>query len=88
MRATLIFKKLSIFCFTNFEKKLLYYLICMTVLPACMYVHHVCTLEVKEDIGCPETGVTDSCEAPCGCWDLNLDPLEEQQVLLVMEPSH
>ena len=22
--------------------------------------------------------VTDSCEPPCGCWDLNSRPLEEQ----------
>jgi hypothetical protein len=35
----------------------------------------------------PETGVTDSCELPCWCWELNLDPLEEQPVLLTTEPS-
>lgn len=23
-------------------------------------------------------GVTESCVPPCGCWELNLDPLEEQ----------
>jgi hypothetical protein len=28
------------------------------------------------------------CEPPCGCWDLNLGPLEEQSVLLPAEPSH
>ena len=28
-----------------------------------------------------------SCELPCGCWELNLDPLEEQPVLLTTEPS-
>ena len=31
--------------------------------------------------------VTDSCEPPCGCWDLNSGPLEEQSVLLTTEPS-
>jgi hypothetical protein len=31
--------------------------------------------------------VTDGCEPPCGCWDLNLGPLEEQLVLLTAEPS-
>ena len=36
---------------------------------------------------CPGTGITDSCGLPCGCWELNLDPLEEQPVLLTTEPS-
>ncbi|EDL91225.1 rCG56442 [Rattus norvegicus] len=31
--------------------------------------------------------ITDSCEPPCGCWDLNSGPLEEQSVLLTIEPS-
>jgi hypothetical protein len=31
--------------------------------------------------------ITDGCEPPCGCWDLNLGPLEEQSVLLPAEPS-
>jgi len=26
-------------------------------------------------------------QPPCGCWDLNLRPLEEQSVLLTFEPS-
>jgi hypothetical protein len=26
-------------------------------------------------------------EPPCGCWDLNSEPLEEQSVLLTAEPS-
>jgi hypothetical protein len=29
----------------------------------------------------------DSCEPPCGCWDLNSRPSEEQLVLLTAEPS-
>ena len=28
----------------------------------------------------------DGCEPPCGCWDLNSGPLEEQSVLLTTEP--
>jgi hypothetical protein len=31
--------------------------------------------------------VTYSCELPCGSWDLNLGPLEEQPVFLTAEPS-
>jgi hypothetical protein len=33
----------------------------------------------------PEIGVTDSLELPCGCWELNLWPLEE--LLLTTKPS-
>lgn len=29
------------------------------------------------DTGSPGSGVTDVCESPCWCWDLNLDPLQE-----------
>jgi hypothetical protein len=29
----------------------------------------------------------DGCEPPCGCWDLNSGPSEEQSVLLTPEPS-
>jgi hypothetical protein len=35
----------------------------------------------------PGTGVTESCELPCGCWELNPGHLEEQPVLLTPEPS-
>jgi hypothetical protein len=32
--------------------------------------------------------LTDGREPPCGCWELNSSPLEEQPVLLTSEPSH
>jgi hypothetical protein len=38
-------------------------------------------------VGFPGTGFTVSCELPCGCCELNPDPLEEQPVLLTTEPS-
>ena len=31
--------------------------------------------------------ITDGCEPPCGCWELNSGPLEEQSVLLTTELS-
>jgi hypothetical protein len=31
--------------------------------------------------------IADSCEPPCGCWELNSGPLEEQPVLVTIEPS-
>jgi hypothetical protein len=30
--------------------------------------------------------IMDGCEPPCGCWNLNSGPLEEQSVLLTAEP--
>ena len=41
---------------------------------------------LEEDIGFPGTGVTDSFEPPCQCWELNLSPVEGQSVLLIDEP--
>ena len=31
--------------------------------------------------------ITDGCEPPCGCWELNSGPLEEQPLLLTTELS-
>ena len=31
--------------------------------------------------------IKDGCEPPCGYWELNSGPLEEQAVLLTTEPS-
>jgi hypothetical protein len=31
--------------------------------------------------------ITDVCEPPCGCWDLNSGLSEEQSMLLTAEPS-
>ena len=45
---------------------------------------HVC---LYEGVRCPRTGVKDSCGPPCGCWELNSNPLEEQQVPLTTEPA-
>jgi hypothetical protein len=33
------------------------------------------------------TGVRDGCGPPCGFWEPDLGPLQEQQVLLTTEPS-
>lgn len=34
----------------------------------------------EEGIGAPETGFMDGCKLSCEYWELNLDPLQEQQV--------
>jgi hypothetical protein len=45
---------------------------------------HVCLCEGARS---PGTGVTGWWKLPCGCWELNLGPLEEQSVLLTTELS-
>ena len=49
---------------------------CIGVLPACMSVGGQ-WISQNEDI----------CQLPCGCWELNLGPLEEQSLFLTGEPS-
>jgi hypothetical protein len=49
-----------------------------------MYKTYVqCLWRPEEGTVSPQTGVT---EAPCGCWELNLGPLEEQLMLFTAEP--
>ena len=50
-----------------------------------MYIDFFTCLYVCEDVRCPGTGVIDSSEQPCGCWELNPGPLEEHAVLLTSE---
>ena len=50
-----------------------------------MYVHCSCLQTPQKRAS---DLITDDCEPPCGCWDLNLGPLEEHSVLLTTEPSH
>jgi hypothetical protein len=54
-----------------------------------IYLLYVSTLLLSSDT--PERAsdlIVDGCEPPCGCWNLNSWPLEEQSVLLPAEPSH
>jgi hypothetical protein len=41
----------------------------------------------EESIGSSGTGAIDVGESPCGCWELNPGPLEEQSVLLSADSS-
>lgn len=40
-----------------------------------------------EETGSSGTGITDSCEPMCGCWEANPSPLQEYQEHLTFEPS-
>lgn len=44
-----------------------------------VFCQHVCLCTGGLQI--PRTEVTDTCEVPCGCWESNLGPLEEQTMI-------
>jgi hypothetical protein len=50
----------------------------------CLWAHCSCLQTHQKRASDP---ITDGCEPPCGCWDLNSGPSEEQSVLLTTEPS-
>lgn len=54
----------------------------------CMSMYHVHSAQGgQKRASDPETGVTDSCEQPYWCWELNMVLLEEQSMFLTPEPS-
>ena len=62
----------------------------MGVFSVQMSRHHMqawSTERPEESVRFPGMGVTDSCELPCRCWELNPGPLEEQPMLLATELS-
>lgn len=66
----------------NIFRDLLYVYVC--VLPACMFVYHVCVWYLQkseESIRSGESGVIDLCELLYGCCESNLRPLQEQVFL-------
>jgi len=69
------------FKFMNIFKRLIYVL----YVYECFVCLYICTLE--EGIRSHGATVIDGCELPCGCWELNPGPLQEQAVLLTAEPS-
>ena len=54
------------------------------ILCTLLFFLHICLHEGVRSAG---TGVTESWELPCGCWELNSVPLEEQPVFLTTESS-
>lgn len=59
-----------------------------THLCVCLYIcrtHE--SEEVRGGIGSPRTGVMGHCESPCGCWELNVDPLQKPQMSRIIKPS-
>lgn len=61
----------------------------MDVLLACTCVHHVhfwYPKKSEEGIGDTGTGAVDDCELPCGGWESNPGPLQEQ--VFLTKPSY
>jgi hypothetical protein len=60
----------------------------LNIIQAYLFIHllNVCeyTVAVFRQHWMP---ITDGCEPPCGCWELNSGSLEEQSVLSTAEPS-
>ena len=56
-----------------------YFLIIYLFSCALVFCLYACLCEAVRST---RSGVTDSCELSCGCWELNPGPLEEQPVLL------
>ena len=48
----------------------------------CVYGPYVCPWRSEAGIWSPGTGVTGSCELPCGCWESTQGPRKEQPMLL------
>lgn len=56
----------------------------------CMYVHDSCVRQGDQERagnGSPGTEITNTCESPMWCWEMNLSPLEGQSALLIAESS-
>jgi hypothetical protein len=68
---------------------------CRAILHVCVcvylnelnHMHAWCLCRSEENIRSPVTIVTDGCDITCVCWELNIDPLQEHQVLLTAESS-
>lgn len=56
----------------------------MFYLDVCLYT--ICVSSILRGQGSLESGITCSCEPPCGCQETNPGPLEEQPVILTSDP--
>lgn len=49
-------------------------------------VWEFCLDKTEEGGGSPGSDVTDTCDPPCGCWEMNPNSLEEEHVLFTADP--
>jgi hypothetical protein len=67
--------RLCIPYFFYLKKKFMFYFMC------------ICFARMNVCLRSPETGIRDSCDLSCGCWERRLGPLKDQDVLLTTGPS-
>ena len=63
---------------------ILFFLVSIYLFIMCTIFCLVCMPEGLKRAPGPIRG---GCEPPCGCWELNSGPLEDQAMLLTSEPS-
>lgn len=71
-----------------YSSKRFTYFLCMLAY-VYVYASQTClhTWMSEEGVKFPKSEVTSYCELSCGCWEPNLDPPEEKQVLLTTEST-
>lgn len=60
---------------------------CMSVVPASVYVHRCMQCVGRPEEGIRADGVTDTCELPARCWEPNADALQRQSMCVPAEHS-
>lgn len=75
--------------FSFYKSFKLFYFICMSVLLMYICAPRACLVpsEDRRRYQVLTTGVMDGCDPSCGCRELNPDPLQKQQTILITEPS-
>lgn len=64
--------------FFIFKIYLFLFSVCKCFACVCIYAPYAwCLNRLEESAKSPGTGVTDSYDAPCGCWGVNSNPLQE-----------
>lgn len=66
----------------NFFLRTIYFFILYLEVFTCFSVHCVHVVPVEASRGCEISGSYRTCQPPCGCWEWNLRPLEEQASIL------
>jgi hypothetical protein len=75
------------FSFFSSSSSLFFLLFLLLLLLLTLFYLYEYIVAVFRDTTRISDSITDCCEPPCGCWELNSEPLEEQSVLLTAKPS-
>lgn len=70
----------------SFREILLRFIMCFACMCACIPHIVPSACRGQKAIGSPGSGVIDSCEMPCGCYELNLGSIEASALNPITEP--